>query len=373
MRVALVHDWLTGMRGGEKVARGPVRAVPRRRALHAAPRARIGVAGHRTAAHPHLVRAASALSPRGSIATTCRSSRRRSSAGTSMRFDLVLSCSHCAVKSVLHPPRRPAPLLLPDADALRLGPVRRLLRRRNGWARPGARSCGRSWPGWPTGTAGTADRVDRYVAISHHVAGRIGRYYNREASVVYPPVDTAFFRPDADASRGVCPRRVSARPLQAHRRGDRGVRARRVPLRIVGDGPGPRQPRADGDRRRPDSSAACRTPTIRELYRRAAVVLLPGEEDFGIVPLEAQACGRPVVALGTRRRARNRRARARPACWPTSPASTAFADAVSRALAAPLRPAARSGATRSDSAASGSATRSRRSSPTRCGRPRRRW
>ena len=43
----------------------------------------------------------------------------------------------------------------------------------------------------------TADRADRYVAISHHVAGRIRRYYNREATVVYPPVDTDFFRPDA--------------------------------------------------------------------------------------------------------------------------------------------------------------------------------
>src|SRR5438552_13091857 len=43
----------------------------------------------------------------------------------------------------------------------------------------------------------TADRVDRYVAISHYVAGRIRRYYNREALVVYPPVDTDFFQPDA--------------------------------------------------------------------------------------------------------------------------------------------------------------------------------
>src|SRR5258708_15563934 len=41
----------------------------------------------------------------------------------------------------------------------------------------------------------TADRVDRYVAISHYVAGRIGRYYNRESIVIYPPVDTEFFQP----------------------------------------------------------------------------------------------------------------------------------------------------------------------------------
>src|SRR5207248_5355124 len=45
----------------------------------------------------------------------------------------------------------------------------------------------------------TADRADRYVAISHYVAGRIRRYYNREATVVYPPVDTDFFQPDDTA------------------------------------------------------------------------------------------------------------------------------------------------------------------------------
>src|SRR5216684_4108106 len=43
----------------------------------------------------------------------------------------------------------------------------------------------------------TATRVSRYVAISHYVAGRIRRYYNREAAVVYPPVDTDFYHPDA--------------------------------------------------------------------------------------------------------------------------------------------------------------------------------
>jgi glycosyltransferase involved in cell wall biosynthesis len=74
------------------------------------------------------------------------------------------------------------------------------------------------------------------------------------------------------------------------------VRAR-VPLKIVGSGPERAAlEHASGGQaaflgRRSDDE-------VRELYRRAAVVLLPGEEDFGIVPLEAQACGRPVVALG---------------------------------------------------------------------------
>jgi glycosyltransferase involved in cell wall biosynthesis len=146
----------------------------------------------------------------------------------------------------------------------------------------------------------TADRADRYVAISHYVAGRIRRYYNREATVVYPPVDTRFFHPDA-----VLPERfalmVSA--LVPYKRVDVAVAACRlagVPLKIAGEGPD----RAALEREAASSGADVEflgrvsDVEIRSLYRRAAVTLLPGEEDFGIVPLEAQACGCPVVALG---------------------------------------------------------------------------
>jgi glycosyltransferase involved in cell wall biosynthesis len=70
-----------------------------------------------------------------------------------------------------------------------------------------------------------------------------------------------------------------------------------LPLKIAGDGP-----ERSALERAANGSATFlgrrSNEELRELYRRAAVVLLPGEEDFGIVPLEAQACGRPVVALG---------------------------------------------------------------------------
>jgi glycosyltransferase involved in cell wall biosynthesis len=143
----------------------------------------------------------------------------------------------------------------------------------------------------------TAGRADRYVAISHYVAGRIGRYYNREATVVYPPVDTDFFHPDA-----TLPERfalvVSA--LVPYKRIDVAIAAcarAGMPLMIVGDGP----ERAALARNAPPTTTflgRVSDDEVRVLYRRAAVALLPGEEDFGIVPLEAQACGRPVVALG---------------------------------------------------------------------------
>jgi glycosyltransferase involved in cell wall biosynthesis len=144
--------------------------------------------------------------------------------------------------------------------------------------------------------AATAGRVHRFIANSRHVAGRIARYYNRTASVVYPPVDTTFYCPAA-----VSPEShfliVSA--LVPYKRIDlaiEGCRRAGARLRIVGDGP---------ERQRLEHLAgsdvtflgALPDEAVRDEYRRALALLLPGEEDFGIAPVEAQACGRPVVAL----------------------------------------------------------------------------
>ncbi len=144
--------------------------------------------------------------------------------------------------------------------------------------------------------ASTSNRPDTFVAISRYVADRIARYYARRADVVYPPVDTGFFCPDGtDPARSALV--VSA--LVPYKRVDLAIDAcarAGVPLRIIGDGPElPRLRRLAG----PGVSFSGWIPSedIRAAYRQAGVVLLPGVEDFGIVPLEAQACGRPVVAV----------------------------------------------------------------------------
>ena len=90
---------------------------------------------------------------------------------------------------------------------------------------------------WPAGTRRTAGRVDRYVAISHYVAGRIRRYYNRESDVVYPPVDTEFFQPDGRVPEGYL---LIVSALVPYKRIDLAIEAARLaglPLRIVGEGP----------------------------------------------------------------------------------------------------------------------------------------
>jgi glycosyltransferase involved in cell wall biosynthesis len=180
----------------------------------------------------------------------------------------------------------------------------------------------------------TAGRPDRYVAISHYVAGRIARYYNREAAVVYPPVDTDFFHPDASRAEQFA---LVVSALVPYKRIEVAIdacRRARMPLKIVGQGP----ERGRLERAAADAGNSVEflgrlaNEDVRELYRRAALVLLPGEEDFGIVPLEAQACGRPVVALG-RGGAAETVVAGETGILVDDPASDAFADAMVRAAA----------------------------------------
>ena len=294
MRIALVHDWLTGMRGGERALEVLCERYPDAELFTL-----VHVPG---SVSPAIER----LGPHTSFIQRLPLVKRYYRQYLPLfptaieqfafdRFDLVVSVSHCCAKSIVRPGRvrhlcyclTPMRYAWDQFDAYfgpaRLGPIgsaamRPLMARLARWDRD------------------TADRVDRYVAISHYVAGRIRRYYNREATVVYPPVDTDFFQPDATEPERFA---LVVSALVPYKRIDVAIDACRlagVPLRIVGDGP---------DRSRLERAAngaveflgRLSDEDVRAHYRRAAVTLLPGEEDFGIVPLEAAACGRPVVAL----------------------------------------------------------------------------
>lgn len=147
-----------------------------------------------------------------------------------------------------------------------------------------------------------ARRVDRFVANSRHVAARVERAYGRPAEVVYPPVDL----PPAPPA---WPRESFYLAVGYHvpyKRLDLAVEAcRRLGRRLVVIGDGPDVRRIEQQRRR-DSQAHLHVTllgwqdaaVIRDHYARAAALLFPGEEDFGIVPVEAMAHGCPVIAYG---------------------------------------------------------------------------
>jgi glycosyltransferase involved in cell wall biosynthesis len=140
--------------------------------------------------------------------------------------------------------------------------------------------------------------VDAFVANSENVKGRIARLWGRGAAVVHPPVDTDFYTPPPVGTGRSGLLVVSA--LAPYKRLDDAIdaaNARRLTLTIAGFGP----ERARLGKRAGETVRFLDTPSdevLRESYRTAEAVLMPGEEDFGIVPLEAQACGTPVVALG---------------------------------------------------------------------------
>lgn len=142
-----------------------------------------------------------------------------------------------------------------------------------------------------------AGRVDYFIANSRHVAERIQRNYGRESEVIYPPVDMPERMPD---SSGRGEHFLCVGYHTPYKRLDLAIacsQALRRPLRVVGDGPDVRR----FQRQKlehveflgwlPDDALG------RE-YLSAAALLFPGEEDFGIVPVEATAHGCPVIAYG---------------------------------------------------------------------------
>jgi glycosyltransferase involved in cell wall biosynthesis len=294
-RIALVHDWLTGMRGGEKVLEVLCELFPDARLLtllHVPGSVSATIERHR---------------PETSFVQRLPGARRHYRRYLPLfpmaieqfdldEVDLVVSTSHCVAKGAIkagharhlcycHTPMRYA---WDQFDAYfgraQVGAVK------SAALRPVMSALAR----WD---AATAHRVDRFVANSQHVACRISRYYNRSAKVVYPPVDTTFFHPDGAAPERFC---LVVSALVPYKRLDVAIEAcrlARVPLKIVGTGPEHHRLAALAGA---DTQLLGALPDhdIRHLYRRAAAVLMTGEEDFGIVAVEAQACGRPVVALG---------------------------------------------------------------------------
>jgi len=219
-------------------------------------------------------------------------------------YDLVISTSHCAAKSVVVTGRArhlcycltPMRYAWDQFDAY-FG-VDRVGKFGNTVLRPILAGLAR----WDRATEG---RVHRYLAISQYVARRIALYYNRQSTLVYPPVDTDFYTADTDVpatptAPAQPPKFLVVSALVPYKRVDLAMMAARqagVGLTIVGNGP----ERANLERLAGDGIELLGWRTdaeIRDLYRSSVATVLPGEEDFGIVPVEAQACGRPVVALG---------------------------------------------------------------------------
>jgi glycosyltransferase involved in cell wall biosynthesis len=298
MRVALVHDWLTGMRGGEKVLERIAAMFPEA-PIYTLVWNRGSVS---PALESHPIRT-SFLQLMPAVASHYRwylpwfpaAIERFRLTG----FDAVISSSHAVARAVRTP-----------ATTFHLSyihtPMRYVWDLEDQYFPPGKfpwplswyvrRTCARlrAWD------ASTCNRPQVMIANSAHVAARIARHYRRTAAVIHPPVDVAAFAA-AVAAPGAAPGRfLLAGALAPYKRGDLALEAcRRLerPLLVLGSGQeGERLRRAAGPKIAfrgwtEADELACELAGARAL-------LFPGEEDFGILPVEAMASGCPVIAYG---------------------------------------------------------------------------
>lgn len=296
-RIALVHDWLTGMRGGEKVLEQQCRLFPDAEIFTLVARHRQltpQILSHRI--HTSWLQEVplTHLYYRWLLPLMPRAIESLRVAG----FDAVISNHHCVAKSVRC---GSTPHLCYCLTPMRyLYQTGQYFKGRRGVVpaacNGGLRLCRKRLERWDKATA---NRVSRYISISTAVESRVRTIYARNSTIVAPPVDTEFYAPDPATPREDFCLVVSA--LVPYKRVDLAIAAARIGgfhLKVVGKGPEStalrrRAAGADVEFLGWQDDAA-----VRDLYRRARFLLYPQLEDFGITAVEAQACGTPVLAFG---------------------------------------------------------------------------
>ena len=293
MRTAVVHDWLNGMRGGEKVLEAMLPLLPDPTIFTL-----FHVPGSVSAGIEKYPIQASYLNGLPGARTHSRHYLpffdRAVETFDLSGFDLVVSSSHCVAKGAIAPPGVPHLCYCHT-------PVRYAYEQFDTYFPPGRTRLRavktffvRRLRRWDVKTAG---RPTRYLANSSAVADRIRRHYGREARICHPPVETDFFTPDRAAREDFF---LAVGSLVPYKRYEIAIEAARLagrPLVLVGRGPEEPRLRALAGN---SVEFAMDLPAgeLRSLYRSCAFFVQPGEEDFGIAAVEALACGAPVVALG---------------------------------------------------------------------------
>ncbi|MGR3178637.1 MAG: glycosyltransferase [Candidatus Anammoxibacter sp.] len=293
MKVALIHDWLTGMRGGEKCLEVLCDLYPN---------ADIFTLLHNKGTVSNLIEEKNIKTSFVQKLPFLKKYRHFlplfPTAIESFNlngYDLVISVNHCVAKGVitnpetmhicycLTPMRYVWDMYYSYFDENSPGYIGRKVI-------PFFANYLRMWD------VTSSRRVEHFVAISHFVAKRILKYYGRKSEVVYPPVDCSAFK----ISDNVEEYYLMVTAFAPYKRVDLAIQAfnrLRLPLIIIGSG--------QDEKRLKELSAGNveflgwqSDEKVSEYYSKCKALIFPGEEDFGIVPLEAQASGRPVIAYG---------------------------------------------------------------------------
>lgn len=294
MRVALVHDWLNGMRGGEQVLQALASIFPRAEIYtlfcdpdkisrelknHQINTSFIQNLPRRRQYYRYFLPLFPLAVERFNFNDT----------------NLVVSSSHCVAKGAVagdgtlhicycHSPMRYVWDRFDDYFPKdRLNPVKYKI----------IATLAKHLRKWDRESSG---RVDLFIANSSFVRQRIENYYNRPANVIHPPVDTQYFTPGRSRNNGYF---LVAGALVPYKRIDLVIEAFRgsgEELVVTGDGPDFSRLVNDAPENVKFTGWVDRE-TLRDYYRGCKALIFPGVEDFGIVPVEAQSCGKPVIAF----------------------------------------------------------------------------
>ncbi len=295
IKVALVHDWLNGMRGGEKCLEVLCELFPD--------------ADLYTLIHE-----------KGKLSKVIESMKISTSFIQHMPFglkkyrhylplfplaieqfklngyDLIVSSSHCVAKGVKHDDsvyhisyvHTPMRYVWDQFDTYFRQPRTSML------VRIGAEATRSYLQHWDSKTS---KRVDTFICNSQNIRRKIRDYYNRESQVVHPPVDLSFFRPGKTKESYY----LMVGAFAPNKRVDLAVKAfnqLKLPLKIAGRGQDEAYCRSIAEDNI-EFHGSLSNNKLLELYQQARALVFPGEDDFGITPLEAQACNTPVIAYAS--------------------------------------------------------------------------
>jgi glycosyltransferase involved in cell wall biosynthesis len=291
VKTAFIHDWLNGMRGGEKVLEEMLDFFPDAD-IHTLFLEEENIS-EKIKAHRIIP---SSLNQYGFIRK--RYKHFLPLFPTAIEsfdlsgYDVIISISHCAAKGIIPPP-----------DAVHISYVNSPMRyiwdqyysyfgKARGLKKWFIKRQVSKLRGWDV-TASA--RVDHFIGNSEFIKKRIRKYYRRDAEVIHPPVDTDFYQPADNPQRDYFLTVSALVPYKGNHLLIDTFNKSGDPLIIVGKGPEEKKLKKLAG---PNITFKKNLPAeeLKKLYQHAAAFVFAGVEDFGIVFVEAQACGTPVVA-----------------------------------------------------------------------------